>query len=204
MSDLIMKKLKEIEGEFKFFHQLLESSGISPSEEYKRINLTYFRMYCTHYESFCILLQNAHFSSGMLIVRSMLEIFVKSHYLEFIAKGKGDSVNYYLEGKIKYPSFFKMTEELDDFMKKNDEGSGGHFSQYTKNELASYEKFSYFSHGHGEFVKCFYEHGEIGYSTEQISDVIETTRGMFKALSMLLCGVQEKHNELALVIKRFG
>jgi hypothetical protein len=204
MCDLIMKKLKEIESEFEFVHQLQERSEISPSDEYKKINLTYFRMYCTHYESFCILLQNAHFSSGILIVRSMLEIFVKSHYLEFIAKKEGGNVNDYLDGKIKYPNFFKMTEVLDDFMKKNDPESKGHFSQYTKNELASYEKFSYFSHGHGEFVKYFYEHGEIGYSTEQISDVIETTRGMFKALSILLFGAQEKHNGLALVLKRFG
>ena len=204
MSTFIEEKMKEVREDFCFVHNLIEEAKIDPTTDYKKINFTYFKMFSTHYESFYILLRANHCSSGILLMRSMLELHVKSHYLEFIAKNKNQEVIDYIDGKIKYPSFFVMVKELGEFKSESGDSFEGFFSQFTKNHLASYEKFSCFSHGNGEFVKAFFEHGNVSFTSEQISDVVETAKGMFRTLSMLLFVVQEKNDQLGKALEKFN
>ena len=196
--------MNEIDEDFCFIHELLEEAKVDPKKDYAKINLTYFQMFCTHYESFYILLRSNHFSSGILLMRSMLELYVKSYYLEFIAKKKNEEVMDYLDGKIKYPSFFVMVKELGEFESASGDSFEDFFSQFTKSQLASYEKFSFFSHGNGEFVKAFYKHGKVSFTSEQMSDVIETAKGMFRTFAMLLFVVQEKNDQLGKVLEKFN
>ncbi|MEZ7278409.1 hypothetical protein [Pseudoalteromonas sp. 68 DY56-GL68] len=204
MSTSVEQKMNEIYEDFCFIHALLEEAKVNPTTDYEKINLTYFQIFCTHYESFYILLRSNHFSSGILLMRSMLELYVKSYYLEFIAKNKNEEVMDYLDGKIKYPSFFAMVEELGEFKSTSGDTFGNFFSQFTKSQLASYEKFSFFSHGSGEYIKFFYKHGKINFSREQISDVIETAKGMFLTFAMLLFAVQGKEAQLEKVLEKFN
>lgn len=203
MSTSVEQKMNEIYEDFCFIHDLLEEAKVNPTTDYEKINLTYFQIFCTHYESFFILLRSNHLSSGILLMRSMLELYVKSYYLEFIAKNKNEEVMDYLDGKIKYPSFFAMVEELGEFKSTSGDTFDNFFSQFTKSQLASYEKFSFFSHGSGEYIKFFYKHGKVNFSREQISDVIETAKGIFLTFAMLLFAVQEKIAQLGKVLEKF-
>lgn len=204
MSTSVEQQVNEIDEDFCFIHELLEEAKVNSTKDYEKINLTYFQMFCTHYESFYILLRSNHFSSSILLMRSMLELYVKSFYLEFIAKNKNEEVMGYLDGKIKYPSFFAMVNELSEFESISGDTFDNFFSQFTKSQLASYEKFSFFSHGSGEYVKAFYEHGKVSFTSEQISDVIETAKGMFLTFAMLLFAVQGKNDELGKVLEKFN
>ncbi|MDX5976346.1 DUF6988 family protein [Vreelandella alkaliphila] len=204
MSTSLEQQMNEINEDFCFIHDLLEEAKVNPTTDYEKVNLTYFQMFSTHYESFYILLRSNHFSSGILLMRSMLELYVKSFYLEFIAKNKSEEVMDYLDVKIKYPSFFAMVKELGEFESTSGDTFDNFFSQLTKSQLASYEKFSFFSHGSGEYVKAFYKNGKISFTSEQISDVIETAKGMFLTFAMLLFAVQGKNDQLGKVLEKFN
>lgn len=91
--------LKEIDEIFAFIHSLLDESKVELGDQYKRINYTYFKMFCHHFESLCVLTINNHFSSVILLMRTMLELFVKSFYFEFIEKNKGVAVEDFLVEK---------------------------------------------------------------------------------------------------------
>lgn len=203
MNNEIEKLLNEIEESFMFVHDSLRGDEIDLSSEYKKINHTYFCMFCSHFESLFILVKSGHHSSGILLLRTMLELYVKSYYMEFIAKNKGDKVSDFINDTKKFPVFFKMVEQLENFKNDVGEGVNGTFSQFTKRNLASYEKFSLFSHGKGEYLKAFYEHGKISYTTEQISDILLTAKGLFETLSMLLCVVQNKQILLGELLEKY-
>ncbi|GGB55231.1 hypothetical protein GCM10011502_30240 [Oceanisphaera marina] len=143
-----------------------------------------------------------YLSSGIVLVRTMLEIYVKSYYLEFIAKERGDNVIDYIEENKDFPSFFQMTKELEEVKSPKGDSFEGVFSQFTKNYLASYEKFSLFSHGKGAFLKAYYEHEKMSYNTEQITDVLYTVKGMFSTIAMLFFIIQGMHEELGEFINK--
>ena len=198
----IVDILKEINEMSAFIHSLLDESKVELGDQYKRINYTYFKMFSYHFESLCILTINNHFSSAILLMRTMLELFVKSFYFEFIEKNKGTAVEDFLVGKKEFPSFFNMTKALEEYEHDYFGNFRNSFKQFTKSGLASYEQFSLFSHGKGEVLKAFYEHNKISYATEQVSDVLITAKGLFEQLSLLLFFTQNKIHEVGLVLKR--
>jgi hypothetical protein len=95
-----------------------------------------------------------------------------------------------------------MAKELEEYEHPSFGSFKGAFKQFTKSELASYEKFSLFSHGRGEFIKAFYIHDEISYTTEQISDIILTAKGLFEQLSLLLFLTHDKRKEGLLLLEK--
>lgn len=97
-----------------------------------------------------------------------------------------------------------MAKKLGEFESASGDSFDGFFSQFTKSQLASYEKFSFFSHGNGEYVKAFFKYGKVSFTSEQIYDVIETAKGMFRTFAMLLFVVQEKNDQLGKVLKNFN
>ncbi|HCH5604952.1 TPA: hypothetical protein NKZ56_004480 [Vibrio parahaemolyticus] len=197
MSKEIEKIVRTMEHEYGVFHDLLGDHEMDLSDEYKKINWAYFRIFATHYEGINHLIYSGGYhSSAIVLVRTMLEIYVKSYYLEFIAKDRSDNVIDYINNDNKFPNFFQMTKELEDVKSPKGDSFDGVFSQFTKKYLASYEKFSLFSHGKGEFLRACYEHEKMSYSTEQITDVLYTVKGMFSTLGMLLLFTQGKHREL--------
>ncbi|EII3729118.1 hypothetical protein LG468_003963, partial [Vibrio cholerae] len=129
-------------------------------------------------------------------VRTMLELFVKSYYLEFIAKVNNDDVNSYIEDDNKFPNFFQMTQKLEEVRNERNCGFDGTFKQFTKNYLKSYEIYTLFSHGKGELLRAFYESEQMGYTPEQVSDVLLTIKGMFASIAMLYFYVQGNDREL--------
>lgn len=203
MNQEVKHILNDIEEAFVLVHEFLEKENIDLGGEYKKINYTYFRMFCSHLESLVILTRSNHYSSGILLLRTMLELYVKSYYLEFVAKSRNENVSEFLDDNVKYPSFFKMTEELENYFKKHGKEFSGVFSQFTKRNLASYEKFSFFSHGTGEILKAFYNHDNITFATEQITDVLKTSKGLFVTFSMLLCVVQDKQQILGNLLESY-
>lgn len=197
--DVILNDIDEI---FEFIHNLIKGLELNLEDEYKRINYTYHRMFCCHLESLLILTHNNHFSSAILLMRTMLEIFVKSFYFEFIEKEKKSSVDEFLSGKKDFPNFFTMTKELEGYEHESYGDFKDSFRQFTKSGLASYEKFSLFSHGRGEVLRGFYQHQKISYTSEQVSDVLLTAKGLLEQLSLLLLFTQKKVNETGVLLRK--
>jgi hypothetical protein len=200
MNEELSKIMQEIDRTFTLIHEKLDSKELNLDDDYKKINYTYFSMFCSHYESFLILIQNHHFSSAILLLRTMLELYVKSFYLEHIEKEKNTNVLDFLEDKIQFPTFFNMVKALENHIDKSGAKFDGAFKQFTKSELASYEKFSLFSHGKGEYLKASFIHNKLSYTEQQLLDVIQTAKGLFETLSLLLFYVQGFHDELKDII----
>lgn len=194
--------LQDIDEIFCFVHDLLDKLKLEPSDQYRRINYTYFKMFCCHFESFYILIKNNHFSSAILLMRTMLELFVKSFYFEFIEKEKESSVEEFLIAKKDFPSFFNMARALEEYEHSAFGNFRDSFKQFTKSGLASYTKFSLFSHGRGEILKGFYENNKISYTTEQISDVLLTAKGLFEQFSLFLFFAQDEIDAGRLVLRK--
>lgn len=192
--ELLVRKMEQ---EYRLFHDLLKRHEVDTSDKYKKINWAYFRIFSTHYEAINQLINSGgYMSSGIVLVRTMLEVYVKSFYLEFIAKERGDDVLEYINEQKQFPIFFQMTKELEEVKNPKGDCFNGAFSQFTKKYLASYEKFSLFSHGKGEFLRAYYENEKMSYTTEQITDVLYTIKGMFSTLGVLLFLSQGMENEL--------
>jgi len=130
----------------------------------------------------------------------MLELYVKSYYLEFIERKNNTSILDLLENKKKFPNFFEMVKKLEEYTDISGATFDGVFKQFTKSELASYEKFSLFSHGKGEYLKASFIHNKLSYTEQQLLDVIQTAKGLFETLSLLLFYVQGFHDELKDII----
>lgn len=194
--------LKDIDELFVFIHDLIDEQKLNLDDQYQRINYTYFKMFCCHFESIYILTANNHFSSAILLMRTVLELFVKSFYFEFIEKEKDSCVEDFLDGKKDFPNFFLMTKALEEYTHVSFGDFKESFKQFTKSGLASYEKFSLFSHGRGETLKAFYKNNKISYTTEQVSDVLLTAKGLLEQLSLLLFFTQNKPNDVGLLLKK--
>ena len=194
--------LKDIDALFVFIHDHIYESKLNLEDQYKRIGYTYFKMFCSHLESLYILTTNNHFSSAILLMRTMLELFVKSYYFEFIEKEKESSVEDFINGKRDFPTFFQMTKALEEYEHDAFGNFKESFRQFTKTGLASYEKFSLFSHGRGELLNAFYKHKDISYTTEQISDVLLTAKGLLEQLSLLLFFNQDRTHEVGLLLNK--
>jgi hypothetical protein len=187
----------KMEQEFRLFHDIIKRQEVDTSDEYKKINWAYFRIFSTHHQAINLLIHSGgYISSGIVLVRTMLEVYVKSFYLEFIAKERGDDVLEYINEQKQFPNFFQMTKELEEVKNPKGDSFNGAFSQFTKKNLASYEKFSLFSHGKGELLRAYYENEKMSYTTEQITEVLYTIKGMFSTIGLLLFLSQGMENEL--------
>ncbi|MCG9770595.1 hypothetical protein L1D59_18530 [Pseudoalteromonas piscicida] len=196
MEKELEKIIEDIQREYKLFHKLREQNPLDVTDEYKKINYVYFRIFGTNYEVLPELIRSGYMTSGIILVRTMLELFVKSYYLEFIAKANKDDVKSYIEDDNQFPNFFQMTQKLEEVRNDRNESFNGTFKQFTKSYLKSYEIYTLFSHGKGELLTAFYESEKMSYTSEQISDVLFTIKGMFASMAMLYFHVQGNDSEL--------
>ncbi|MUJ39650.1 hypothetical protein [Aliivibrio fischeri] len=192
----------EMHCEMNLFHELRQGHSLDVSDEYKKINNAYFRLFASSYEAMLYLQNTGHLTPSIILVRTMLELYMKSYYLEFIAKPNNDDVIGYIESDNKYPKFFEMAKKLEGVKNKNGIGFDGVFEQFTKGYLKSYEIYSQFSHGKGELLRGFYENQTISYTPEQITDVLLTVKGLFATLAMLFFHVQGQEKCLQEFMKK--
>lgn len=190
-----------IERRFILITELINISKLEFSDDYRKINHTYYRIFCCNFESFFILVKNQHFSSSFVLLRTMLELWLKSHYFEFVEKEKATSVSDLISNKKDFPKFFKMAQEIEACKTEPYGAFDGIFRQFTKKELATYETLSLFSHGRGDFLKASYENNKLSYTKNQIKEALLTAKGLFETLSWLLFYVQDKKEVLLLLIE---
>ncbi|MGI8470761.1 hypothetical protein [Pectobacterium brasiliense] len=184
----------------------LSNRELAPSEDdYLNLNRAYFRICTNFYDSFLFLIGNGKPFPAIVILRSLLEIYTKGIYLELIEKPKGKDVKPFISGEKDFPSFFKMASALDKFGEEGKNGLEGMFKQFTKQDLAHYEKFSLFTHGRGELVQAFMKSDKIALNLDAVSDLIHSARGMYETFSLYYFGLQKQANayqELAKELKK--
>ena len=191
----LQASLDEAMNNFLLISQL-NNNQLSPSEDdYLNLNRAYFRICTEFYGSFLHLIIKGKPFPAIVILRSILEIYTKAIYLDIIEKPKGTDVKPLISGEKDFPSFFKMTSALDKFGAEGKNGLEGMFKQFTKQDLAQYEKFSLFTHGRGEFVKAFMNMDNAQLCIEGVSDLILTAKGMYETLSLHYFGLQKLTNE---------
>lgn len=181
---------------FKLISELNNKQLSASEDDYINLNRAYFRICTNFYESFLHLIGNGKPFPAIVILRSFLEIYTKAIYLDIIEKPKGTDVKPLISGEKDFPSFFKMTSALDKFGEKGKNGLEGMFKQFTKQDLAQYEKFSLFTHGRGEFVEAFMNMDNAQLCIEGVSDLIVTAKGMYETLSLHYFGLQKLTSEL--------
>ncbi len=200
MNEKLKELMQIIDKNFVLIHEILDTKTLSLDDDYTKINHTYYTMFCSHYESFFILINNNHFSSAILLLRTMLELYVKSFYLEFIEKEKNTKILDFVDDKKQFPKFFDMVKKLEQHTDKSGAKFNGVFQQFTKSKLASYENFSLFSHGKGEYLRASFMHNKLSYTSQQILDVVTTAKGLFETFSLLIFYIQGFHDDLKDVI----
>ncbi len=181
---------------FKLISELNNKQLSASEDDYINLNRAYFRICTNFYESFLHLIGNGKPFPAIVILRSFLEIYTKAIYLDIIEKPKGTDVKPLISGEKDFPSFFKMTSALDKFGEEGKNGLEGMFKQFTKQDLAQYEKFSLFTHGRGEFVEAFMKMDNAQLCIEGVSDLIVTAKGMYETLSLHYFGLQKLTSEL--------
>ncbi|MGY3880268.1 hypothetical protein [Aeromonas veronii] len=87
-----------------------------------------------------------------------------------------------------------MANELDKFGKEGKNGLEGMFKQFTKQDLAQYEKFSYFTHGRGEFIQAFMKADKVPLHPQDVCDIILSARGLYETFSLHYFGQQNQMN----------
>ncbi|MFQ1746333.1 hypothetical protein [Aeromonas dhakensis] len=180
---------------FKLISELNNKQLSASEDDYINLNRAYFRICTNFYESFLHLIGNGKPFPAIVILRSFLEIYTKAIYLDIIEKPKGTDVKPLISGEKDFPSFFKMTSALDRFGEEGKNGLEGMFKQFTKQDLAQYEKFSLFTHGRGEFVEAFMNTDNAQLCIEGVSDLIVTAKGMYETLSLHYFGLQKLTSE---------
>lgn len=176
--------------------QQLANERITPSDDgYLNLNRAYFRISTSFYHGFLHLIGKGEPFPAIVILRSFLETYVKSVYAEFIMRPQDIDIEPFISGKKEFPSFFKMASELDQFGKINQNGLEGMFMQFTKQDLAQYEKFSLFTHGRGEFVQAFMKADNVKQHPNDIYDLLCTAKGMYETFALFFFGKQEKTAE---------
>jgi len=140
------------------------------------------------------------FSSAIVLSRTILEISIKSFYCELIEKAKNISVKYMISDDYKFPQFFKILEQLDEY---KDKSSTGFFSQFSKKSLATYQKLSLFTHGKGEYLEAFYEHGSLSFTYKQIYEISNMMYKLFLNLSIFRLFVYGYFDEVKYLIMKY-
>lgn len=76
--------------------KLLATCPIAPDDQYQRVNMLWYMLFDEHYEFFLKLIKDNHISSAFVLGRTLLELFARSFYMEFIEKPKQTDVKLYL------------------------------------------------------------------------------------------------------------
>lgn len=197
------KLIKNMNKSFEDIYQYFEKIDFKTEDEYKKLNNTYYKLVAMHYESFLIQLDYDKFSSAIVLLRTILEVSIKSFYCELIEKAKNISIEYILSDDYKFPNFFKMLEQLDEYKDKSGAEFNGFFSQFSKKGLATYEKLSFFTHGKGEYIKVFYEHGSLSFTSKQIYEISITMHKLFLFLSIFRLFVYGYLDEIKYLIAKY-
>ncbi|WP_422195227.1 hypothetical protein [Acinetobacter sp.] len=186
----IVRELEKINTEITLIYKNLK---IDMDDQYQRINVAYFGLFKSHFDSFKLLIKNDEFNSSIVIARTMLELYVRCFYLEFIEKPKGSDVIKLLNQKDDFSSFFKMSTALDNYEHTENGDFQKHFKQYTKQGMTLYEKYSKFTHGRGEIITALYKANNLEnvvFAFEDIEDSLLTIKGMYETFALQFLYVQ--------------
>lgn len=197
--EIIISQNKEL---FGIIEKVISKEQIDTSEDYKKIVFVYYKLFYNHFYAFNILFESSGESSAIVILRTMLELFIRAHYLFFIEKPNGTSINEILNTK-KDSNFYKMAKALDNYKDESDRGFGYNaFQQFTKKHMKTYEKLSWFSHGRGALLETFYKNPNTIYHEDDLENWLSLARNMFIIISMLLFFSQENLNKYSDIIKK--
>lgn len=183
--------------------RLLAVCSNAPDDQYQRINNTWFKLFDEHYEVFIKLIKDNNISSAFVLGRTLLELYTRSFYMEFIEKPNQIDVNLYLGQSYKIKSFAEMCQKLDSYESEDYGTFKHHFSQYKKTGLATYEKFSYFSHGRGYVIQQFFKNPKLNFSYITIAEALNIMHSMYLVLSMLFLFVQKQPENISLINDHF-
>lgn len=187
---------------YEFIAKLIEIDPPKSESDYININRAYFRMGNNFYQSIMMLLGAGKPYPSIVIIRSMIEIFTKAIYLEFIEKPKGTDITPMISGENGFPNFVNMCKELDKFMSDNPMGPDNFFQQFTKSGLGQYSKFSLFTHGRGDYVIGLMSSPNVPLHPNDVRDLILTAKGMYEAFSLFFFGVQGETQKVKLLSQK--
>lgn len=183
--------------------KLLAACPITPDDQYQRVNKIWYMLFDEHYEVFLKLIKDNHISSAFVLGRTLLELYARSFYMEFIEKPKQTEVKLYLGDDFKIKQFAQMCNELDAYEHEDFGSFKKHFQQYKQTGLATYSKLSFFSHGRGYVIKQFFKNPKIDFGFMTIAESLNIMHGMYIMLSMLLLFVQNKPEHIPLINLHF-
>lgn len=187
---------------YELITNLIELNPPQSDSDYININRAYFRM-CTNFnQSLMILIGDGKPYPAIVILRSMLEIFTKALYLEYVEKPKGTNILPMILGEEKFPNFANMSKELDKFLSEHSYGPDDFFKQFTKRGLGQYEKFSLFTHGRGDYVIALMKSTYAPLHLDDVRDLILTAKGMYEVFALFYFGVQGEIDKLKLVSEK--
>lgn len=185
----------EVEKNRQYILTLLDSVKTQSDDQYRRINTMYNKLFNDHFDAFLMMVHQNQFNSAIVIARTLMEIYIRSCYIEFIEKTENTDIKYYLDDQSKIKPIFAMCTELDEFehpdFNKNNTFSQ-HFKQFTKQGLAQYQKFSFFSHGRGELAIIMFENPNIAFCYQDVEDVVVSMLKMFNSMALLFMTVQNR------------
>lgn len=183
--------------------KLLAVCLIPPDDQYQRINMIWYKLFDEHYEAFLKLIKDNHISSAFVLGRTLLELYTRSFYMEFIEKSNKTEVKHYLGDDFKIKQFAQMCNELDAFEHEDFGTFKKHFEQYKQTGVATYSKFSIFSHGRGYVIKQFYKNPKFDFGFLTVAEALNIIHSMYLVLSMLLLFTQKKLEHIPLIHDKF-
>jgi len=183
--------------------KLLAACQIAPNDQYKRVNMVWYMLFDKHYYVFLKLIKDKNISSAFVLGRTLLELYARSFYMEFIEKAKGTDVKLYLGDEFKIKKFAQMCNDLDAYEHEDFGTFKQHFQQYKQTGLATYSLLSYFSHGRGYVIKQFFKKPEADFAFITVAESLNIMHGMYLMLSMLLLYVQNKPEHIPLINLHF-
>lgn len=188
----VEKKLNELRQSYNLIQDQIDIDSFDLSDDYKKINLAYYCIVGQIVESIDALIKNGRFVCVAALTRTMLELHIKSFYVEFIEKSKNTNVTDLIEGVKPFPDFAKMAKTLDAFQTEDGKNFGETFGQFTQKHLGSYSKLSLFTHGKGELIKAYFDKPKTGFSTDTKVELLQNINFYYTTLSLLLFHVQGK------------
>lgn len=199
VEDEINKAFSEAAENYDFIANLIDLNPPESDSDYININRAYFRM-CTNFnQSLMMLIGDGKPYPAIVILRSMLEIFTKALYIEYVEKSKGTDILPMISGEKSFPNFANMSKELDKFLSGHSNGPDNFFKQFTKRGLGQYEKFSLFTHGRGDYILALMKSTYAPLHLDDVRDLILTAKGMYEVFALFYFGVQGEKNKFRLV-----
>lgn len=200
MHSEIEKKLKELYQRYHLIQSFIDMNKLKLDDDYKKINFAYYCIVGQTVESLGILLEQGYFTSVAALTRTILELHIKSFYLEFIEKPKQSDISDFLSEKINFPIFFEMAKSLDAFKTEDGKNFGGTFGQFTKKQLGSYNKLSLFTHGKGELLQAYFDNPRFGFSVQTKVELLQNINFYYSTLSLLLFYVQDMDDAVNILL----